>query len=244
MLSKARQVIREALEAAESPAVLSSFGKDSMLLLTLAREVRPDIPVIWFRPENQKFAKRMILEMDLEAWSWEPSDVYVLPNENGLSLIREQSFGTQNFPVLLDVEHGDKCVGDVFPERTPVLFPHFDVLLIGYKESDYHWTLGGSGFCPGDGWQLGKAKVYAPLRSYTDEQVWAATKELNVPVDEERYFNDGPDPDTLSCCSRCLQAGAEKVFCPKAQVEIETVQWNPGESLRAFQERFGFRKAA
>jgi len=242
-METARTKIREALCKAEFPAVLWSGGKDSQLLLTLAREINPAIPVIWFRSSGREtFARRMIMELHLDVWNWEPSDVYVLPNDSGLSLVREQSFGNQRFPVVLDVEQGERCIGDVLPSRTLQLFPHFDTLLLGYKDSDYHWTLGGSGFCPADGWQLGKAKVFAPLRHLSDEEVWSAIKTMGVPYDIERYEGGGSDPDCMSACTQCLQPGIGKVFCPKQQAEIDRVAWSPRDSLQAFRIRFGFRE--
>lgn len=241
-MEQARQAIRVALDDAKCPAVMWSGGKDSMLLLSLVREINPSVPVIWFRTPNA-FARRMIMEWDLEAWCWEPADVYVVPNDGGLTLVREQAFGQQRFPVLLDVEAGTQCIADVLPKRTPRLFPHFDLILSGFRDSDYHWSLGGRGFFPADGWQLGRARVYAPLRHLSDEQVWAEIKAAGVPVDVDRYERGGSDPDCVSACTQCLQPGIGRVFCPKAQAEIDRIKWNPTESLTAFRNRFGFKEA-
>lgn len=248
-MEQARRKIRDALSGAESPAVLTSFGKDSALLLRLAREVRPDIVAVWFRagllPEQERFAKSRILAKDLEVWSWQPSDVYVLPNGEGLTLVREQAFGEQRFPVLADVEDGEGCVFDFPKERTPALYPHFDRLLIGYKDTDSHEVLGGTGFCPEDGWQLGRARVFAPLRHLSDADVWAAIKALGVEYDEERYDRGGADPDTYRACSECLkEGGSATVFCPKAGERIPRRNWHGRARLREFQARFGLKEAA
>lgn len=240
-MNQARETIKAALSGVKAPAVMWSGGKDSMLLLSLVREIDKTIPCIWFRTPNA-FACRMIMEWGLEAWCWEPADVYVVPNDKGLTLVREQAFGAQRFPVLLDIEAGTQCIADVLPKRTPRLFPHFDVILSGYRNSDYHWSLGGRGFFPADGWSLGQAKVIAPLRHLTDAQVWAEIKAAGVPYDVERYERGGNDPDCVRACTQCLQPGIGRVFCPKAQTEIDRVAWNPAESLRAFRARFGFKE--
>lgn len=247
MIEKAKEIIREALEGAECPAVLCSFGKDSMLLLHLVREVLGYFPVvIWFHTglSSKKFARRMIVELDLHVWSWQPADVYVLPKAEGLSLIREQAFGDERFPVLADIEDGTECIGDFPQARTPALYPHFDRLFIGYKDTDSHWTLGGTGFCPEDGWTLGKAQVYAPIRYMDDNEVWEAIKVLGVPTDEERYLQNGQDPDTISCCHACLKEGTEDVFCPKEGKMIERVSWQPRERLVDFRRRFNLKEVA
>lgn len=242
MLERARQIIREVLQQAQHPAVMLSGGKDSMLLLSLAREVK-DVPCLWFRSgmthEQERFTKRMIMEWNLDVWCWEPADVYVIPNDEGLSLIKEQAFGPHRFPVVVDIVEGERCIADVSTERTPQLYPHFTDILIGYKDTDYHWSLGGSGFCPPDGWMLGRAKMFAPLRHLSDAEVWKAIRELNVPVDEERYAGDeAKDGGQVSACTRCLQAGTDQVFCPKEQKEIGRIAWDAQESLSAFRQRF------
>lgn len=244
-MDKARNIIRDVLAEAEHPAVLWSGGKDSQLLLALAREVRSDVPAIWFRSgltsARQAFAKSQILALDLEVWSWEPADVYVVPNGDGLSLVREQAFGPQRFPVLSDIEEGETCIGDVATDRTPHLYPHFDAYLIGWKDSDTHPALGKDPFPP-DGSVLGKGKLYGPIRHMSDAQVWEAIKELNVQYDVERYDRGGADPDEIRACTRCLHG--RETFCPKEGKTIAPVEWDRRASLSAFRVRFGLKEAA
>lgn len=247
MTEQARQIIKEVLAAAAHPAVLWSGGKDSQLLLALVREVNPFVPAIWFRSgltaEQQAFAKSQILALDLEVWSWQPSDAYIVPNGDSLSLVREQAFGSQAFPVLSDIEDGETCIADIATERTPQLYPHFDAYFIGWKDSDIHPALGANPFPP-DGGTLGKGKLYGPLRHMSDAQVWAAIREMNIPYDRARYEEGGADPDTVLCCSSCLQAGEGEVFCRKAGAYIPRVEWDRTASLKAFRQRFSLKEAA
>lgn len=247
-LDRAREVISAALKSAEAPAVLSSFGKDSQLLLFLVREINKDIPVLWFRSgllnQQKAFAKRVIRTWDLAVHGYHPADVYLLPNGEGLTLVREQAFGRHRLPVLMDVEPGEQCVGDFPSARTHHQSLHFDAYLFGYKDSDHHEVLGGAGFSPADGWELGEGRVYAPLRHMTDADVWQAIRELGVPYDVERYDRKGLDPDSALFCTACLQPGEGDVFCPKAGAHIPRVAWSPRESLAAFRQRFGFKEAA
>ena len=44
-IESSKRIIAEAIEKYPNTAVACSFGKDSMVVLALAREVKPDIPV-------------------------------------------------------------------------------------------------------------------------------------------------------------------------------------------------------
>lgn len=241
---KARQIIKEVLDRAECPALLCSFGKDSMLLLSLIREVK-QIPLIWFRSglssEQERFAKQIIRDWDLIVWSWEPSDVYVLPNDKGFTLVREQAFGVHRLPLLTDIEPGSKCVFSFPAVRTRSLFPHFDYIFAGWRDSDpdgegCYWITGPTPF-PEDGYSLGKAKVYAPLRHLKDSEVWQAIRELNVPVADRYQGEIDTKPDSFSFCTNCLSS---ETLCPETGEMIPKVDWNPQASLDAFRQRFAF----
>jgi 3'-phosphoadenosine 5'-phosphosulfate sulfotransferase (PAPS reductase)/FAD synthetase len=247
-MEKARNIIRQVLNASEQAAVLCSFGKESLLLLALAREVCPEIQAIWFKAgltkAQQAFAMRIIRDWDLEVWSWEPTDVYALPNGGGITLVREYAFGERPLPSLLDVENGPGCVLDFPAERTESFYPHFDTYLIGTRDEDEHPVLG-KDFNPPDGWTLGRGKVFSPLRHLTEAEVWAAIRELGIPYDTERYDRGGKDPDSYLGCSSCLQAGeTATVYCPKADERIPRRNWRPEQRLREFRHRYGFKEAA
>lgn len=233
MLEQARELIREQWTQAKAPAVLCSFGKDSMLVLSLVREIIDDIHVIWWRsllsPQQQEFGKRIIREWNLTAWSWHPSDIYLVPNKENVSVIHEQSFGNVTHPVLMDVEDGENCIFDLPSERTPRLFPHWDLLLTGHKDSDIHYVA--KNYLPPDGWTLGQAKVYSPIRGMTDDQVLRAIKDLNVPYE--------PVDDTLKACTNCLYDLSGLAYCKKVSNFIPRVPFDRQASLTAFRERIG-----
>lgn len=232
-IERAKQVIADALKSAETPVVCWSGGKDSQLLLRLVAEQYPQIPVLYFRssdPRRRRWAENFIADSDLMAYSWNPSDRYVLP---GGHLVEEYSFGQLQLPIISDICEGDRCVLETprdFEPFVPFVAYPFDVTFVGVKDSDDHPVLG-KGY-----WQADGDGCFAPLRHLTDEEVWEAIRELEIPVEEAIY--DGREPDGPAFCTRCL--GEEQaVFCPAAGRIIPRFDWSPSAALSAFHQRFG-----
>ena len=76
----AKALIKSALENCERMAVACSFGKDSMVLVHLAKEVDPEIPVFsvmtMFKPEETyEYVKEMNARMNLN------TKVYIVADE-------------------------------------------------------------------------------------------------------------------------------------------------------------------
>lgn len=235
MIEQAAQNVRDALATAQCPAVLSSFGKDSVLLLNLVREVRSDFTVLWFRTgQSEHFARRIIREWRLTVYSWAPSDVYLLANNGDRTLVHEYSFGEHRLPVLIDLAAGNSCALTKFTDRTPQLFLPFDVILTGYKDCDEHWVKGNSPLFQ-EGTTVGHARMFAPLRHLSDEQVRAAIFDRKIPFE--------PTPDELPLCTSCMTAGPGQVFCPEVDHMIPAMQWEKDKSLTAFKQRFGLEVA-
>ncbi len=228
-IERAKQIIGDALDGAHSPIVCWSGGKDSQLLLRLVAEQYPQIPVLYFRsadPNRRRWAEQFIADSDLIAYSWNPSDRYVLP---GPHLVEEYSFGHLSLPIVSDIAEGDRCVLDIPRDFVEHVSYPFDVTFVGVKDSDEHPVLGKGYWMPdGDG-------CFAPLRHMTDEEVWQAIREMEIPIEEAVY--DGTVPDGPSFCTRCL-SGEPEVFCPAAGKVIPRFDWNPSAALSAFQQRF------
>jgi len=229
-LTIAKQVIERALEGARAPIVAWSGGKDSQLLLRLVAEFCPSVPILYFRsadPNRRRWAEQFIADSDLIAYSWNPADRYVVP---GIHLVEEFSLGHMRLPIVSDVAEGDRCILQIPKDYVPYVAYPFDVTLVGVKDCDEHPLLG-KGFWPPDG-----DGCFAPLRHMTDEDVWRAIRDLEIPVEEAVY--NGSVPDGPSFCTRCLSAQGD-VFCPAVNDLIPPFQWNREAALSAFNTRFG-----
>jgi 3'-phosphoadenosine 5'-phosphosulfate sulfotransferase (PAPS reductase)/FAD synthetase len=210
--------------------VFCSFGKDSLLVLALVRELRADVPVIWFRTGfDETFAKRMIREWNLTAYSPSPADVYLLAQSNNVSMVHEYAFGGMRLPVITDLAPGETCSLTRFSRRTPEMVYPFDVVFVGYKDCDTHWLKGDAPMFDGSQ-RLDRAKLIAPIRHMTDAQVRNALYDLNIPLP--------PEQDELPLCTRCMTATENEVYCPELQRFIPRTQWEADKSLTAFKQRF------
>lgn len=236
VMERARANIRQALAEAQCPAVMCSFGKDSLLLLWLVREVNPNVPVLWFRNgvANEKFARQIIRQLNLIVYGWHPALVYPLANNGDRSLIQEFSFGNENLPLITDLAPGTRCGKVAFADRTPQMFLPFDLLLTGYKDSDSHWLKGDSELFADD-LRVGRAKVRAPIRHMSDEQVRAAVFELNIPYEEH--------DDALPMCTRCMTENTDTVFCPEVGHEIPAEEYDARLALETFRQRFNLKES-
>jgi 3'-phosphoadenosine 5'-phosphosulfate sulfotransferase (PAPS reductase)/FAD synthetase len=231
-VKQARANVKAALKDSECPAVLCCFGKDSLLLLALAREVAPDIRCVWFRvgfPE--KFARSVIAEWNLEVYSYPPADSYLLSDGSRIALINEYAFATDHMPLATDLAPGTTCILHRPTITLSAVYQPWDVLLSGYKDTDTHWIKGDSKLFREEGVMLGNARVFAPIRHMTDDEVRAASLELGLPV--------APADDELAVCSRCMEHGDGEVWCPEEGKHIPREQWDRDTALSNFRGRFG-----
>jgi hypothetical protein len=218
---------RNILEDAVTPAALISFGKDSMLLLELMREVRTDFDVIHFGPVS-KFAENIIKQYDLTVYSWNPAQRSILIDGDTTVLVDDYSFGGELMPVIQDIEPNDVCCGTV-NDKPPLMdwAYNWSDTFLGWKATDSHPIFANQPHII-DGMPFGNTKLYAPLRDLTDSDVFQALFERGIVVP--------PENGSVNLCTRCLRN--EATFCPMVGAEIPPHTWSPADSLAAFQARF------
>lgn len=194
MIEEATDYIREALTQAKNPSLLSSFGKESLVLLKLARQIEPNIAIFYFGDKLSEFAESIIMENDLQVYSYAPTDRYLVPNGSGYSLIDEYSFGETRVPLISDLRAGTACeLEKLATVRTPLFNWQHDLTLWGYRRGDSHPLI--DTVFP-QRFQLGPTIMDAPLYNWSEGDVFDAIEELHIP-----YV---PETDDIEVCTNCL----------------------------------------
>jgi hypothetical protein len=237
----------------DSSAVLLSFGKDSMVLAHLIREVAPrnpmrthdfPIPVIYFRdpwfPFKNMFADSIIRSWAMEVHDWQPMAAGIKVKEDMLELVSRYPFAGREMDIPKNV-----CAPEEYPRRDYICglndwvlrpksgrttFP-WDTVFHGHKSSDVD-PFEGHVPLEADSVTAGSASVVFPLRHWTDDDVWDYIEDHNIPIQESRYLaavhEERDDKwwnnDYVHACTACIDPRNDKeVHCPKLNKTVPNV---------------------
>jgi 3'-phosphoadenosine 5'-phosphosulfate sulfotransferase (PAPS reductase)/FAD synthetase len=233
----------------EPRALMCSFGKDSIALLHLAREVLPPnpmlahqypVPVIHFRnpwfPAKYEFADSITRSWGLEVHDCLPINAGVKTKEDMIELVARYQFGTGAIDLPINTlppsPRKDFACGLqwVYRPRQSSSTWNIKTVFIGHKSSDVDQF---EGHVPlkHDAAKVGEVNMVFPLRHWTDDDIWEYIETNHVPYDKRRYAGrmEVPDkwlnPDYINACTNCCDPrNKEKmVLCPKLNKQVENV---------------------
>lgn len=235
--------------AHDHPAVLCSFGKDSMVMLHLVREAGYDWPVVCFQeewlPRKWEFAHRVAREWELTMHVWPPAAAWVYEYEG--TMVLGSTWIVAGMPIAVpkdveeDTEPGARCGCDFLSRTRGSAELQADLLLIGHKDSDRDSVCGA---VPLNQTYIeardGMPAVVFPMRAWTDADVYDYTMAHDIPVDWRRYEAPFPgtghdafirktdttlNTDVLHCCCNCLKIGhaGKDVVCPLSTKPIRSI---------------------
>jgi hypothetical protein len=236
----AQEIIQLALRSAKRPAVLWSGGKDSTVLLDLARKIRLDIEVIHFKLPflSHKYAFHHLVQesLKLTVHDWVPASVALTHGNGRIDVCETYSLGDGHLKVMRGTEPIEFCrpwvCGKEWLNRPKGhIVSDFDVLLCGHKSSDED-PITGSIPLEIDKKLVGhNTEMWFPLRHWTDQDISSYIKVNDVDFDKNRYddtVTSRPDKhmnsDYVHACFNCVDKRLGKfVDCPKLDIQVENV---------------------
>lgn len=236
----AEQIISLAVKKAKRPAVLWSGGKDSTVLLDLAKKILPDIEVIHFKLPflSHKYAfHHSVQELhEMTVHDWVPMSVALTHGNDRIDVCETYSLGGGHLKVMRGTEPCEEglpwvCGKEWLNRPKAHVVSDFDVLLCGHKSSDedpitgaipleVHKKLLGQG-----------TEMWFPLREWTDLDVANYILLNNVLFDRNRYNEDvvsksnkHMNSDYVHACFNCVDKRLGKfVDCPKDGIQVENL---------------------
>lgn len=238
----------------ERPVVMSSFGKDSMVLLSLVAKAGLKLPVIFhtepFEPGKYAFSNRVIEKNGYSVYDWPPFEMQVIQRDEHFEIVNRHQVAADRFDYLpigiREPREGEPYLcglRNLYMKPTGGFIFPWDLILLGHKSSDVDPILGPVPLMH----DVVKDAIDSafPLRHFTDEDVWAYTVREKLPINHGRYdlrdsFKEKTDlsanPDWFSVCTRCMRKGeAEEVDCPQQGKKIPNIshllRWVPREAF-------------
>jgi 3'-phosphoadenosine 5'-phosphosulfate sulfotransferase (PAPS reductase)/FAD synthetase len=246
-------MIEKLINSSQYPVVLCSFGKDSLVLLDLVRNIKPNIDVLYFRepfyPKKYTHSEMVAKEWNLTVYDYPPTHTDYFQNEdwfdvcnyyyvNGKDWLNlftgcSQPIGTEYLCAWNDLLNRPKVPSYTFK---------WDCILHGHRQQDNETEniskqIGMDKMFLKDFVLYENKKILAlPLKDWTDKDIWDYIRENNLPYNKERYDNHNDDfnNDKFPTCFKCLdyRNQGKSVYCDKYKREMHFI----GKS-KAIQDR-------
>jgi 3'-phosphoadenosine 5'-phosphosulfate sulfotransferase (PAPS reductase)/FAD synthetase len=236
--------LRKLLPQFEAPVLMSSFGKDSMVLLWLLRSLEFKLPILfyedpWF-PRKYEFAHRIIADLNLEVYDYPPIRTSMLYGKNIPAFVNEYLLSgnmTMALPKnIVEYQDGDEeylCGLNFFTRPLGTFAYPWDLVLIGHKSADEDQIYGKVPLATRIVYRDSGPAYAFPLKEWTDLEIWDYTEANDVPVQASRYDQAHRkewktkyyNSDYFHACIRCVDARqtGTQVFCPKFRQPIDNV---------------------
>ncbi len=251
LLVSTRSKIVQWVKDFKAPCILSSFGKDSMVMTHVCRKLGLKLPIVYHRnhwqPEKNRFADNTIYSWGLEVHDWSPCETGVKTHEDCIQTVSRYQIGPMrgakgpptgmNIPNgILEPEEGKSWIcglNDILGRPKATFVHPWDLMLQGQKNSDVDIFEGPSPLNT-DLFRYNETSptMAFPLREWNDDDIWDYIEEFNVPVQKNRYDvknrreYDCKDfnNDYVRACTKCIdRRQPHTVMCPLVNREIPNV---------------------
>lgn len=229
------RVIDAALCEFKRPAIMCSFGKDSMVVLHLVRQVRKDLPVIFhrdpFHPNKYRFANQVIDTLGLTVYDYPPSATAMQENGGPLEIINYYQVGQRTCmlpKVLLSPMEGETEIcglRDIYQKPLGTFAYPWDLVFHGHKSTDIDPVYGKIPLLADFARNTDSTSACFPIRHFTDADVWEYTTSNGLMIHWERYEQEEGvwreredkthNPDYITACTACMVPNGGPVACPR-----------------------------
>lgn len=257
MIKRTLEHIEEVLNNSNNPIVMTSFGKDSMVMLHLVRQIE-NTPVLFFKepffPKKYVFANKIIEEWNLTVYDYEPFATDTISNNGNFEIINfyRLPHGNQLYlPTGIEKRNGGDYLcafSDLLNKPTAQDFTFkWDLVFLGHKSSDKDHIFGDVTI-KDQLFKMPDLTFSMPLKDWTDKDIWDYIEQNNLPYNEKRYdkencymeFSDRTyNNDYHPACYECLDPhNSGEVFCPILKKNINHI----GETLEKHREKIEFQR--
>jgi 3'-phosphoadenosine 5'-phosphosulfate sulfotransferase (PAPS reductase)/FAD synthetase len=238
----AKKFIAQVLETYHLPVIMSSFGKDSMVMLDLVDN--GDLPILFhrepFEPLKYAFANKIIAERRYAVYDYAPNSTEIVKNGSAMEIINKYQVGPKSVVWLgTGIKEPDPAkpflcgYRDLYMKPLGTFNYPWDVAFVGHKSSDHDPILGAIPLTVDIKANEGSCDFAYPLRHFTDAEIWEYIETFNVPYNERRYdkanaYREFPDVtynnDYYHTCVKCMDRDeAAAVFCPRLGCDISNI---------------------
>lgn len=243
-IASASEKLKKVLSVYRNPIVMSSFGKDSMVMLALIKNLGLKFPVLFHRepffPKKYAFANEIIEKEEYAVYDYAPSGTSIIKNGLFIEIVNWYSLG-KKFSYLptgiREPEEGKPFLcglRDIY--RKPVS-PNFsfpwDLVFVGHKTTDRDPIFNAVPLSVDLKQNEGGPDYFFPLRHFTDADIWEYHNRFGVPVNSRRYdpeknYTERADitynNDYHSVCVRCMDRDQPtSVLCPLINQQISNI---------------------
>lgn len=232
----------EWFEKFDQPVVMSSFGKDSMVMLFIIfRVMSKRIPVIYhgvpWSPWKNDFAQSMIKLWNLEVYDYLPTASGIKVKPDRLEIVHRYEMGSKprqaiDIPVnILPPVQNFQCGLKMLARPKGSILYQWNLTLIGHKSCDVDQYEGHVPLKSDLVEMKGMTALGFPLKDWSDEELWEFIEQRRIPVQygtryDQRKEIDYKDfnPDFIEACTACIDPrNPAEVFCPLVNREIDNV---------------------
>jgi len=226
-ITSTKKFIKECLDASRSPVCLTSFGKDSLVMLHIILSVRK-VPVIYWREPyyQSKFrhAQKVAEKWNLSVYDYPPTHTDFLCLDDYFDVYNYYDVGGSYMNLYTGTRNYTKddkeylcAVNDLINRpKVPSYDFKWDCIFHGHKQCDPLYVT--------DHIELPKVKLFGkgimalPIKDWTDEDIWEYIHYYKLPYNKARYDNkdEKRNNDLFPTCHDCLDPNnSDGCYCKK-----------------------------